>query len=89
MAKIEIPGLEIKTGKPRLSDQGGKYVIDVEVQVVDLKQVLWHTLTKRYDLKWYEWPWPLFMMTVVLIRHKLGLFRLFDGGKGASSIGDI
>jgi len=77
MAKmhIDIPGLEVKVGKPRLTVTKDSYEVPIEAKVVSWPRLLWHVVRTEYDVKWYQWPWVLYVIAKVTLSNGRPLFK--------------
>ena len=64
MAKmnLDIPGLEIKVGKLQLAATGDSATVPIELKVVSWPRFLWYVFTTEYDVKWYQWPYVLYVI---------------------------
>lgn len=75
MAKLEIPGIEVKLGRPKLVEHkptelrgGGTYKpvsrasISVELRITSWWRLLWYAVKAEYEVAWYQWPWVTFVI---------------------------
>lgn len=77
MAKmhIDIPGLEVKVGRPRLTISGEAAEIPIEVKVISWPKLLWYVVRTEYDVKWYQWPYMLYVIAKVTLSGGGPMFK--------------
>jgi len=75
MAKIEIPGLEIRLGEPKLTATKDAATIPIEMEVRSWPKLLWYVFNTEYDVKWYQWPWVLYVIAKVILSNGRQLFK--------------
>lgn len=71
MAKfnMDLPGCEVTA---KLEFRDGCAYSNVNIEINNVRRLVWYCIRTQYKVKWYQWPYVLWIVLKLSILHKLG-----------------